>query len=127
MYINVVISNQTIKMKPKELIGRTISNIFETDPSIDQEGIPGSASYFFIVLELDKSELYELGAHSTSIWTRSDNLKPFENPSWAEQNNYVVLGKKITKVIQRDSEEYYDGSLTLVLENDLIVEHQTSN
>lgn len=114
-------------MNPQELIGRTVSNIFETEPSVDHEGIPGPASYFHIVIELDHNERYELGAHGISVWTKSDHLKSFENPPWVEENNYVVIGKEITKVIQRDSEEYYDCSLTLVLENNLILEHQTSN
>lgn len=114
-------------MKTEELVGRTITNIFETKPSIVQDGIPGPASYFDIVIELDKSDLYEFGAHDISNWTKDDNLIPFEKPAWAIQNNFKVIGKRITKIIQRDSEEYYDGSLTLLLENNVILEHQTTN
>jgi len=114
-------------MKPEELIGRTITNIFETKPSIVQDGIPGPASYFDIVLELDGSDLYELGAHEISNWTNADTLVPFEKPAWAVQNNFNVVGEKIAKVIQRNPEEYYDGSLTLLLGNNIFLEHQTTN
>ncbi len=114
-------------MNPEEVVGRTITNIFETKPSIVQEGIPGPASYFYIVIELDGSDLYEFGAHEISNWTRDDNLIPFEKSAWAVQNDFNVIGKRITKVIQRDFEEYYDGSLTLLLENNIILEHQTTN
>lgn len=114
-------------MNPQELIERTLTNIFETKPSLVQEGIPGPASYFCIVIEIDGSDLFELGAHEILDWTKKDKLLPYEKTAWEIQNNFSVLGKKVTKVIQRDSEEYYDGSLTLLLENNLIVEHQTTN
>ena len=114
-------------MNPKAIIGRTITNIFETKPSIVQDGIPGPASYFDIIIELDGLDLYDLGAHKISIWTKNDNLIPFEKPAWAVQNNFNVVGEKIAKVIQRDPEEYYDGSLTLLLENNIFLEHQTTN
>ena len=114
-------------MKHQELVGRTITNIFETKSSIVHDGIPGPASYFDIVIELDKSDLYELGAHDISNWNKDDYLIPFEKSAWAIQNNFKVIGKRITKIIQRDSEEFYDGSLTLLLENSTILEHQTTN
>src|SRR5689334_12029836 len=100
-------------MNPQEFIGRIVTNLFETDPSLVQDGIPGKSSYFYIVIELDGSDLYELGAHTISKWTRDDNLIP------ALQNDLGVIGKRITRVIQRDSEEYYDGSLILLLENNV--------
>lgn len=114
-------------MNPKELVGRTITNIFETKPSFMQEGIPGPATYFYIVLELDGLDLIELGAHEISKWTKDDQLIPFEKPVWAVQNDFTIIGKRITEAIQRDSEVYFDGSLTLLLENNLILEHQVSN
>jgi len=114
-------------MNPQELIGRTLTNIFETTPSVVQEGIPGPASYFDIVIEIDSSDLYELGAHEILNWTKNNKLIPFEKPAWAIQNNFNVIGKRVAKVIQREAEEYYDGSLTLILENNLILEHQTTN
>ena len=104
-----------------------MTNIFETKVSHVQEGFPGPASYFEIVIEIDNSDLFELGAHSIKNWTKKDVLFPYERSSWEVQNNFIVLGKKVTKVIQRDSEEYWDGSLTLIMENNLIVEHQTAN
>ena len=114
-------------MNPQELIGRTLTNIYETTPSLVQEGIPGLASYFHIVIEVDGSDLFELGAHEILDWAKKDKLIPYEKSSWEIQNNFNVIGEKITKVIQRDSKEYYYGSLTLLLENNLIVEHLTSN
>jgi hypothetical protein len=114
-------------MNPEKLVGRTITNILETIPSDVQEGIPGPASFFYIVIELDGADLFELGAHGISGWTKKDKLVPFEKPAWAVQNQFNVIGKKITRVIQRDPKEYYDGSLTLLLEGNLIIEHQTSN
>lgn len=114
-------------MKPEEIIGRTITNIFETRPSIVHEGIPGPASYFDIVIELDGSDLYSLGAHEISVWTKDDDLVPFVKPAWAVRNDFDVIGRKITRVIQKDSKECYDGSLTLLLDNNIILEHQTAN
>ncbi|TDP57379.1 hypothetical protein [Flavobacterium dankookense] len=114
-------------MNPQELIGRTLTNIFETKPSLVQEGIPGPASYFDIVIEIDGSDLFELGAHEILDWTKKDKLTSYEKSAWEVQNNFNVIGKKVTKVIQRDSEEYYDGSLILLLENNLMIEHQTTN
>lgn len=114
-------------MNPEKLVGRTITNIFETKPSILQEGLLGTASFFTIILEIDGSELYELGAHGISTWTRDDHLIPFDKPAWSIQNEFNVIGEKIKTIIQRDSAEYYDGSLTLVLENNIILEHQTTN
>jgi hypothetical protein len=113
--------NLAKSMNPQELLGRTVTNVFETEPTIIQDGIPGPASYFDIVLELDGSDLYELGAHQISKWTKHTTLIP------VIQNDLGVLGKRITKVIQKDSEEYYDGSLTLLLENNISLEHQTTN
>lgn len=114
-------------MNSEELIGRTLTNIFETKSPIVQDGIPGPASYFDIVIEVDDSELYELGAHDILKWTKNDKLIPYEKSAWEVQNDLNAIGKRITKVIQRDSDEYYDGSLTLLLENNLILEHQTTN
>lgn len=114
-------------MNPQELIGRTLTNIFETKPSLVHDGIPGPASYFDIIIEIDGSDLFELGAHNILPWTKKDKLIPYKKAAWEIQNNFSVLGKKVNKVIQRDSEEYYDGSLTLLLENNLLVEHQTTN
>lgn len=114
-------------MNLEELAGRTITNIFETKPSIIEDQMLGLASYFCIVIEIDNSELLELGAHKILNWTRDDLLLPFEKPAWAVQNNFEVIGKKITRVIQRDPKEYYDGSLTLLLDNNIIIEHQTTN
>lgn len=114
-------------MNPDKLIGRIITNIFETKPSIVQDGIPGPAAYFNIVIEVDGSDLYDLGAHEISIWTKNDDLIPFGKPAWAAQNDLDVIGRRITKVIQKDSKEYYDGSLTLILDNNFILEHQTGN
>ncbi len=115
-------------MNPQELIGRTLTNIFETKPSSVIESIPGPASFFYIVIEIDCSNLYELGAHEVLDWTKKDRLIPYEKPTWAIQNKYNVIGKKITRVIQRNYEDYYyDGSLSLLFENNLILEHQTTN
>ncbi len=114
-------------MNPDELIGRTITKIFETKPSIIQEGIPGPASYFHIVIELDDSNLYELGAHKISKWTSNEYLMSYEPSNLEVRNNFQVIGKRISKVIQRDSEVHYDGSLTLLMENNIIVEHQAGN
>ena len=111
----------------KELVNRVVSNIFETNPILEQEGIPGPASYFYIVIELDNTELFELGIHDIKKWTRKEKLIPFEKPPWAEQNNYTVIGQKIKKVIERDPEEYYDGSLSVLLENGIYFEHQSTN
>jgi len=111
----------------EEFIGRTITNIFETKNSLVQDGIPGPASFFHIVIELDSSELYELGDHNISNWTKNDKLFPYEKSAWEIQNNFTAVGQKISKLIQRDSEEYYDGSLTILLENNVIIEHQTTN
>ncbi len=114
-------------MNPQELIGRTLTNIFETKPLLVQEGLSGPASYFYIVIEIDGSDLYELGAHKILDWKEKGELIPYEKSAWEIQNNFIVIGKKVTKVIQQDPDEYYDGSLTLLLENNLILEHQTTN
>ena len=114
-------------MNAQELIGRTLTNILQTVPSIVQEGIPGPASYFYIVIEIDGSTLYELGAHEISNWTKKDKLISYEKSAWEIQNNFDVIGKKVAIIIQRDSEDFYDGSLTLVMESNLILEHQTTN
>lgn len=114
-------------MNAQELIGRTLTNTFETKPSLVLDGIPGPASYFYVVIEIDGSDLFELGAHEILPWAKKDNLISYEKSGWEVQNNFIVIGKKVVKVIQRDSEEYYDGSLTLLLENNLILEHQTTN
>jgi hypothetical protein len=90
-------------MSPEKLVGRTITNIF------------------------DNSELYELGAHQISNWTRNDKLIAFKKPAWAVQNKFDVIGKKIVRVIQKDPKEYYAGSITLLLDNNIIMEHLTSN
>lgn len=111
----------------RSIIGRVVTNIYETESEVVQDGIPGPASFFYIVVELDNSELLELGAHRITKWTKSIKLIPFENPPWAEQNNYTVVGQKIKKVIERDPEEYYDGSITVLLENGIYFEHQCCN
>lgn len=109
------------------LIGRTITNVFETETYSEQDGIPGAASYFDIIIELDHSELFELGAHEINPWNKQVAVNSFKRSSWEIENDINIIGKKIVKVIHRDSEEYYDGSLTLLLENNLIMEHQTTN
>lgn len=114
-------------MNPELLLGRTITNIFETKPIIVQDGIPGPAHYFHIVIEIDRTDLFELGAHEILLWKKKDKLIPYEKSSWEVQNNLNVIGKFITGFIQKDSEEYYDCSLTLLLNNDIIIEHQTTN
>jgi hypothetical protein len=114
-------------MNPKDIVGRTITNIFQTKSSAAQDGIPGQALYFNMIIELDGFDLYDLGAHEISIWTKRDQLVPFEMPAWAVQKDFKVIGRIISKVIQRDPEEFYDGSLTLLLENNIILEHQTTN
>lgn len=109
------------EINPQELVGRTVTNIFETKVYSVQDGIPGPASYFDIVVEIDRSDLYELGAHSISKWKKNENLIP------AVQNDPDIIGQRITKVIQRDPEEYYDGSLILLLESNFVIEHVTTN
>ena len=98
-----------------------MTNVFETEPSIVQDGIPGPASYFYIVVELDGADLYELGAHDISKWTKGDNLIR------AIKNDPDIIGQRIVRVIQKDSEEYYDGSLILLLASNFVIEHVTTN
>lgn len=107
-------------MNPQELIGRTVTNIFETEPSLVQDGIPGLASFFYIVIELDGCDVYELGAHEVYNWTKTNTLM-------AIKNDPDIIGQKIVRVIQKDFEENYDGSLILVLESNFTIEHVTTN
>lgn len=114
-------------MNMEELTGRTITNIFVTRRSSSLEGIPGTASFFCIVLEINNTNLYEIGAHEIFPWVKEDELIPYKKTAWQVENDLDVVGKKIARVIKRDANEYYDGSLTLVMDNNVSVEHQVTN
>ena len=50
------------------IIGKELTGIYESKNQITQPGIPGPASFFKIVIELNSTEHYELGAHEIYEW-----------------------------------------------------------
>lgn len=111
----------------RNIVGRKLTNIFETEQSELQEGIPGPAVFFQIVIELDNQELFELGVHQISKWKQSNKLFKYKNSPWEKENNFNFLNLKIAKVLHRNPEENHEGSLTIILENNVMIEHQCGN
>jgi hypothetical protein len=115
-------------MKAEEIIGKKIKEVYETDPSFSEDvlglGIP---HYFTIVIELEDNTKFELGVHEIKPWDSRDKLNVSTGSAWALDRMLEYKNHVICQIIQRDPEEYVDGSLTLVLENNVIIEHQCSN
>lgn len=85
------------------------------------------AQYFQIILKLEDNTLIELGVHQLKDWTSNEALRKIEGTSWALENGLDYKNKTIKEIIERDPDEFFDGSLTLVLENDVILEHLSTN
>ena len=115
-------------MNDAHIIGKKIIEIYETETSKGEDlfGL-GFAHYFSIVIEFEDKTRFELGVHDITPWQSNERMTPSKGSSWAEEHNLQYKGKKIKKIIRRDPQEYYDGSLTLVLENDILLEHQCCN
>jgi|SRR5688572_9218517 len=115
-------------MKNGTLIGRKIIEIYETIHTYGEDLLGlGQPHYFQIVLELEDKTKFELGLHEIKEWNSEENLIPSKGTSWAIQNNLKYKNQIIKRIIERDSNEYFEGSLTIVLDNNVILEHQCSN
>lgn len=108
--------------------GKKIREIYETK-SLSGEDILGLGRplYFSIIVELEDDTIFELGAHDLLPWNFHEEITPSKGSSWADGQNLVYKGQKIIKIIRRDKDEDVDGSLTLILENGVLIEHQTCN
>ena len=115
-------------MEVEFIIGKKIKEIYETKPSSGESFFGyGKASYFKIVVALEDGNKFELGPHNILPCNSTERLFRSEGTVWASQNNLEYKNQTIVSVIKRDAEEYYDGSLTLVLENNIILQHQCCN
>ena len=115
-------------MKEETIIGKMIHEIYETDPSFGEGFLEsGRSHYFSIVIELKDETKFELGVHEIKEWNSKENLIRSEGTYWALENKLEYRNQIIKTIIHRDPNEDYDGSLTLILENNVILEHQSTN
>ena len=104
-------------------------DIWETEVSWGDEhpfgmGRPG---YFSIVIELEGGAKYELGPHDISEWNSPEKLIRTKPTFREEQQKLTYKDQLIKEILRGDPEVDYDGSLILVLENGVTLEHQTTN
>jgi hypothetical protein len=114
-------------MTREDLIGKKLIEVYETVPSSEEGMFDTKAQYFQIILKLEDNTLIELGVHQLKDWTSNEALRKIEGTSWALENGLDYKNKTIKEIIERDPDEFFDGSLTLVLENDVILEHLSTN
>lgn len=114
-------------MTNEEIVGKRILEIYETNSSYEDGFLDSRAHYFKTIIELDNKILFELALHEIGAWNSDKDLIASKGTTWAFENKLEYKNQLIKAVIKRDSNVYYDGSLTLVLANNVIIEHQGTN
>ena len=116
-----------IEIDEKNIIGKTIVDIYETKATTKPGFFDTVASYFQIVMELDNGLKYEITPHQILLWDKEIKLIRTEGTSWSKENGLIFKMQKIIKVIKHDCDEYYDGSLSLVLSNNITIANLSTN
>src|SRR5688572_1590646 len=108
-------------MTDEVILGKKIKEIYETKPSIGDDFLGlGRPHYFSIVIELEDKTRFELGVHRIQAWDSDEVLLPSEGTIWADEHKLEYKDKQIARVIRRDANENPDGSLTIVLDNNIL-------
>ena len=114
-------------MTKENIIGKKIIEIYETEPTSEEGLFDTTAHYFQIIIKLEDNSLIELGAHQLKAWTTDKALRQIERTPWELEDGLEYKNKVIRDIVERDPEEFFGGSLTLILENDVTLEHQSTN
>jgi hypothetical protein len=118
----------TQDMTDEEILGKKIKEVYETKASIDDDILGlGKPQYFSIVIELADDTRFELGVHDIRIWDSPEKLIPSKGTNWADEHKLEYKDKRIARIIRKDPGENFDGSLTIVLDNNVLIEHQCAN
>lgn len=114
-------------MSEKEILGKRLLEIYETKHIIEDGFLDSRAAYFDIFIEVEDKGMLELGMHEVKKKTDYPALFPSRGTLWATENKIEYKNQRIQQIILRDPNEYFDGSLTLVLENNVTIEHLGTN
>ena len=109
------------------IIGKMLTGIYESKKQTTRPGIPGQASYFNIVIELNGMEHYVLGAHEIFEWDYKEDMVLCENSHWAKQNKIVVIGQKIKSILKKDFNGTESNTMSVLFENGAFIEHEIDN
>lgn len=115
---------ETLEQKSIEeyLIGKTLVNLFNTNPIKGEDIIDMPTSYFSIVFEIETGEKFKLGYNQIMAWNKEEELFIYEISRYERENNIQYINQKIKEFIHKNKRENPCGSLCVLLENNTMLE-----